>query len=139
MQQTRVAIVEPQALVREGLSLILAAVDDVKVVAQGDAADDVTGIVAMHRPDVLCLAVRLTDGDARDVIASIRELGEPSPVILLLIGRKDAELIDSLRASDGVGVLSKYSTPEVIVRAVRAAGERGRQHAIALSQLMTRG
>lgn len=134
MQTTRVVIVEPQALVREGFSLILSAVDDIHVVAQAGSVSEVVELLAKHNPDVLCLAARLTDGDARDVIASIRDLRGVEPFIILLVGRKDAELVDSLRASDGVAVLSKYSPPETIVAAVREAGARhaatGSQHAV---------
>nr|WP_225751806.1 hypothetical protein [Pseudoclavibacter sp. Marseille-Q3772] len=129
MEQTRVVIAEPQALTREAYSLILSAVDDIQVVAQTDSVTDAIDLIDRHRPDVLCLAVRLTDGDARDVIASIRDLRDPAPFILLFVGRKDAELVDSLRISDGVAVRAKYSPPEAIVRSVREAAARARdQH-----------
>ncbi|MFD2675246.1 response regulator [Gulosibacter bifidus] len=127
MQQTTVVMVEPQPLVREGFSLIISAVEDIRIVAQGASLADAPTLVARHRPDVLCLSVRLTDGDARDVTATIRELREPAPYIVLLTGRKDAPLVDSLRISDGVRVLSKYAPPEEIIETIRQVGHSVRR------------
>ncbi len=122
----RVLIADDQSLVREGLSALLGAEDDLEVV--GTAADGVSAL-AMARevvPDVACLDIRMPGMDG---IAVTRELcgpgAEPSvPVLVLTTFDLDDYVFGALEAGAS-GFLLKDADPHVIARAVRqvAAGQ----------------
>jgi DNA-binding NarL/FixJ family response regulator len=123
----RVLIVDDDALVRAGLSMMLAGADDICVVAEVADGAEVIGAVNEHRPDVVLMDIRMPRMDgltATERLRSRRSDAKPPEVIILTTFDTDDHIVRALRAGAG-GFLLKHTPPTEIVRAIRlvAAGE----------------
>jgi DNA-binding NarL/FixJ family response regulator len=120
----RVLVVDDDALVRAGLSMLLAGAEDIAVV--GEAADGsvVADAVAEHRPDVVLMDIRMPVMDGLAATELLRAQDDAPEVIVLTTFEADDYVLRALRAGAG-GFLLKDTPPGEIVRAVRtvAAGE----------------
>jgi DNA-binding NarL/FixJ family response regulator len=120
----RVAVVDDDALVRAGLSLILGGAADIEIV--GEADDGVAGLDLVKRtvPDVVLMDIRMPHLDGLEATARLMRRSDPPQVIVLTTFDADEYVVRAL--SDGAsGFLLKDTPPEQIVDAVRkvAAGE----------------
>ena len=123
-EQIRVLVVDDDALVRAGLTMLLAGVDDIEIVGEAADGSEVEHAVAEHQPDVVLMDIRMPgmDGLAATEIVRARD---PSPeVIVLTTFDADDHVLSALRAGAS-GFLLKDTSPADIVRAIRtvAAGE----------------
>jgi DNA-binding NarL/FixJ family response regulator len=120
----RVLIVDDDALVRAGLSMMLAGSDDIRVVAEASDGDQVASAVDAYRPDVVLMDIRMPrmDGLAATEALSGRE-GAPQIIVLTTVDADD-HVLRALRAG-AAGFLLKDTPPPEILRAIRlvAAGE----------------
>jgi len=123
-EQVRVLVVDDDALVRAGLSMLLAGAEDIEIV--GDAADgsQVAQAVAEHRPDVVLMDIRMPGMDGLAATELLRAQDGAPEVIVLTTFEADDYVLRALRAGAS-GFLLKDTPPADIVRAVRtvAAGE----------------
>jgi DNA-binding NarL/FixJ family response regulator len=120
----RVLIVDDDALVRVGLSMMLAAPDDLQVVADVADGAEVVASVNEHRPDVVLMDIRMPRMDGLTATELLRSRREPPEVIILTTFDTDDHIIAAMRAGAS-GFLLKHTPPMEIVRAIRlvAAGE----------------
>jgi DNA-binding NarL/FixJ family response regulator len=123
----RVLVVDDDALVRAGLSMMLAGADDISVVAEVADGTEVFGAVNEHRPDVVLMDIRMPRMDgltATERLRSRRSGAKPPEIIILTTFDTDDHVVRALRAGAG-GFLLKHTPPAEIVRAIRlvAAGE----------------
>lgn len=120
----RVLIVDDDALVRAGLSMMLASAGDLEVV--GDVADgaEVVPAVNQHRPDVVLMDIRMPRLDGLAATERLRARREPPEIIILTTFDTDDHILRAMRAGAS-GFLLKHTPPPEIVRAIRqvAAGE----------------
>ncbi|TDC52581.1 response regulator transcription factor [Jiangella ureilytica] len=121
---TRVLIVDDDALVRAGLSMMLAGAPDLEIV--GEAADgaDVPAMVESARPDVVLMDIRMPRVDGLAATQTLRKRAEPPEIVILTTFDTDDHVLRALRAG-ATGFLLKDTPPAEIVTAVRraAAGE----------------
>ncbi len=120
----RVLIVDDDALVRAGLSMILAGSDDVRVVAEAADGAEVPAAVAASAPDVVLMDIRMPGVDGLSATESLRAREEAPQVIVLTTFEAGDDVLRALRAG-AAGFLLKDTPPPEIVRAIRlvAAGE----------------
>jgi len=122
--EIRVLLVDDDALVRAGLSMMLDGADGLVVAGEAGDGDQVPAAVARHRPDVVLMDLRMPRVDG--VTATRRLRGAPSPpeVIVLTTFDADENVLAALRAGAS-GYLLKDSPPAEIAAAVRrvAAGD----------------
>lgn len=120
----RVLIVDDDALVRAGLSMMLANAGDLDVV--GDAADgaEVVAAVNQHRPDVVLMDIRMPRLDGLAATELLRARRDPPEIVILTTFDTDDHIVRAMRAGAS-GFLLKHTPPPEIVRAIRqvAAGE----------------
>ena len=123
-QPIRVLIVDDDALVRAGLSMLLDGADN--IVIAGEAADgsQVPHAVTDHTPDVVLMDIRMPGMDGLAATELLRAQPDPPEVIVLTTFEADDYVLRALRAGAS-GFLLKDTPPADIVRAVRAvaAGE----------------
>ena len=124
---TRVLLADDQELVRAGLDMMLAGVDDVQVV--GQAADGLEAVAQVQacRPDVVLMDVRMPGIDGIEATRRIRAApgdgtDEPPRVVILTTFDLDEYVFEAFRAGAS-GFLLKDAPRERIVEAVRAAAE----------------
>lgn len=120
---TRVLLVEDNELFREALELMLGVVGDVDVVgAVGDGRAAVAACEKL-RPDVVLMDYRLPELDGVAATAAVRGCSDAA-VVVLTATAEEREL-DALRAAGAVACLTKDSSLEEIVGAIRSAASRG--------------
>lgn len=115
----RVLLVDDQAMVRAGFSMILGAADGIEVA--GEAEDGRAAIAAAARlePDVVVMDVRMP---LLDGVAATREIlargGTAPRVLVVTTFDVDEYVYEALRAGAS-GFMLKNAPPEELVRAVR--------------------
>ena len=124
MAAVRVLLVDDDALVRAGLTMMLREFDDLEVAGAVSDGAEVPAAVNTHRPDVVLMDIRMPGVDGLTATESLRARRDPPEVIVLTTFDTDAHVLRALRAGAG-GFLLKHTPPAEIARAVRrvAAGE----------------
>jgi DNA-binding NarL/FixJ family response regulator len=120
----RVLIVDDDALVRAGLSMMLSSAEDLEVVADVADGAEVVGAVNRHRPDVVLMDIRMPRVDGLAATGLLRSRRDPPEIIILTTFDTDDHILRAMRAGAS-GFLLKHTPPPEIVRAIRqvAAGE----------------
>jgi len=120
----RVALVDDDALIREGLRMILEQAGDIEVVATGGDGRQAVRIAREIRPDVMLIDIRMPNLDGIEATRQITAEAEPPRIIILTTFELDEYVFQALRAGAS-GFLLKRTEPERLVDAVRvvAAGE----------------
>ncbi|SFO73054.1 MULTISPECIES: response regulator [Actinomadura] len=120
----RVLIVDDDALVRAGLSMMLDGTGGITVA--GEAADgaEVPAAADAHAPDVVLMDLRMPRVDGITATRRLRARPDPPEVIVLTTFDSDENILHALRAGAS-GFLLKDTPPDQIVHAVRqvAAGD----------------
>jgi DNA-binding NarL/FixJ family response regulator len=112
----RVVVAEDQALMREGLVMVLER-DGAEVVGQAADAPDLLRKVGAHRPDLVVADIRMPPGDADDGLrAALRIRAERPEVAVLLLSQHvqrsyALELVE--QGTVGVGYLLKQRVADV--------------------------
>ncbi|MBE1487401.1 DNA-binding NarL/FixJ family response regulator [Plantactinospora soyae] len=120
----RVLIVDDDALVRAGLSMILGGVPDLRVVGEVSDGAEVLPAVEAYHPDVVLMDIRMPRMDGLAATEALRRTPQPPEVLILTTFDVDEYVLRALRAGAS-GFLLKDTPPAEIVQAIRrvAAGE----------------
>ena len=133
----RVLVVDDHAVVRAGLTAILASAADVTCVGTaGDRASALAQVESLT-PDVVLLDVSMPGGDGVSVTRELRRLGRPVG-ILVLTSFCDPGLVLEVVEAGADGYLLKESSAETILDGVRevAAGRAPVDPVVARSLLV---
>ncbi|MER6314281.1 response regulator transcription factor [Streptomyces sp. NPDC001581] len=117
----RVMVVDDEALVRSGFTMILNASADIDVVA-ATGGGQALAAVARHAPDLVLLDVRMPDVDGLTILARLMELPAPPVVAMLTTFDSDEHIATALR-SGASGFLVKDTDPDELARLVRSLAE----------------
>jgi len=118
-EQIRVLVVDDDALVRAGLTMLLAGADDIEIVGEAANGNEVEPAVAEHQPDVVLMDIRMPGMDGLAATEILRRRDRPPEVIVLTTLDADDHVLRALRAGAS-GFLLKDTPPADIVRAIRA-------------------
>ena len=120
----RVALVDDDVLIREGLRMIIDQSDDLQVVATAGDGEEALRVAREERPDVMLMDVRMPVLDGIEATRRITEAEDAPRVIILTTFELDEYVFEALRAGAS-GFLLKRTDPEQLVAAVRvvAGGE----------------
>ena len=127
----RVAIVEDQTLVREGLKSLLAIAGGIEVVGEASNGAEAQPMLAATRPAVVLLDLRMPVMSGLDLLKALAAKGAPPPTLVLTTFDDDALLLEAIRAG-ARGYLLKDVTLEQLKDAIErlARGERFLQPAV---------
>lgn len=103
------------ALVRGALSLVIAAEEDISVVAELDRGDDLPPVVHAQRPDVAVVDL--------DLVAGARAVGQ-CPLLVLADRRRAGSLHRVLVPGRTVGILGSDVAPQRVVDGIRRLARR---------------
>ncbi|MEU4364147.1 response regulator transcription factor [Promicromonospora sp. NPDC023987] len=118
--ETRIVIVDDDALVRAGLRLMLDGADGISVVGEACDGGDVPRVLDAHPADVVLMDLRMPGVDGIEATRRVRSRPSPPAVVVLTTFDTDAEVVGALRAG-AAGYLLKDMPPARIAAAVRAA------------------
>lgn len=116
----RVVLADDQAVVREGLTLLLGLLPGVEVVAAAADGAEAVDAVRVHRPDVLLVDLRMPRCDGVEATCRVRAEVPDTEVVVLTTYADDTSILAALRAG-ARGYLTKDASAEEIDRALRAA------------------
>ncbi|WP_433441026.1 response regulator [Nonomuraea sp. CA-141351] len=114
----RVLIVDDDALVRAGLTLMLKGAPGLRVVGAVSDGGEVQAAVGEHSPDVVLMDIRMAGIDGIDATSRLRSRQGAPEVIILTTFDADEHVFRALRAGAS-GFLLKDTPPEGIVEAIK--------------------
>ncbi|WP_432514306.1 response regulator [Kineococcus sp. SYSU DK001] len=120
----RVAVVDDQTLVRQGILRLLSLSEEVTVVGEGEDGDQALDLVARGDVDVLLLDLRMPRRDGISVLEALRDSGSEVPVLVLTTFDDDELVLAALRAG-ARGYLLKDVTLEQVLSAIRTLADGG--------------
>jgi DNA-binding NarL/FixJ family response regulator len=115
----RVVVVDDQPVVRSGIARILGPEDGFEIVAECGDGDEVVEAVAMHRPDLVLMDVRMRRMDGVAATRALTDSGAAPPVLVLTTFDDDDALWGALDAG-AAGFVLKDATAEDLIAAARA-------------------
>ena len=119
----RVVIADDQAMVREGLRLILDLQNDIKVVAEAADGHAALRAVAEHRPDVVLMDIRMPGMDGLQATERLLRGGRPGPRVLVLTTFGEDEYLYAAMRAGASGFLLKDSPRAALLHAVRTVAD----------------
>jgi DNA-binding NarL/FixJ family response regulator len=120
----RVAVVDDQTLVRQGIRSLLALSDEIDVVADATDGDEALAVLEAHDVDVLLLDLRMPRRDGIATLDALQARGKHVPVIVLTTFDDDELALNALRAG-ARGYLLKDVTLDQLVGAIRRVAAGG--------------
>jgi len=121
----RVAVVDDQALVRGGFSMVLGYQPDIEVVAEAGNGVEAIEVTRAKRPDVVLMDIRMPEMDGLEATSIIlQEADWPLRVLILTTFDADEYVYKALRAGAS-GFVLKDIPPEDLISAVRAVADGG--------------
>ena len=119
---TRVLIADDQAIVREGLRVLLDAQPDIEVVATAADGAQAIELAHQHRPDVCLLDIRMPVLDGLEATRQLAgdDVAEPLAVVILTTFDDD-ELVHQALEAGARGFLLKDTDTDLLLDAINAA------------------
>ncbi|MEO2097398.1 MAG: response regulator transcription factor, partial [Brachybacterium sp.] len=94
---TRVIVADDQALVREGIRILLE-VAGIEVVAEAEDGAQAVAAIEEHAPEVALMDLRMPRDDGIWALEQLREQGSTVPVLVLTTFDDDQLVLRALRA-----------------------------------------
>lgn len=125
-EAARVVVADDQAVVREGIVMLLGLLPGIEVVGSARDGAEAVALVAELAPDVVLMDLRMPRVDGVEATRRIREDHPATQVVVLTTYADDDSLFPALRAG-ARGYLTKDADGDEIVRAIQdvVAGRAG--------------
>ena len=120
----RVLVVDDHPVVRAGVVAILDDEPDFTIIGDCDSAEDALAMVALGRPDVVVMDVRLPGISGIDACSAITERHPSTRVVILTSFPYDGTMVSAL-ACGASGFVLKQADPTTIRTAVRTVAGGG--------------
>lgn len=117
----RVLIVDDEALVRRGFSLILGTEDGIEIAGEASDGNEAVSEALRLRPDVVLMDIRMPHLDGIEATRRIVD-GHAGRVLIVTTFGDDEYVYDALRAGAG-GFLLKNTPAEQLIDAIRVVAE----------------
>jgi DNA-binding NarL/FixJ family response regulator len=113
-------VVDDHAIVRQGISDVLAADADIEIVALAKSGEEAVGVVADLRPDVVLMDLSMPGMDGVEATRQTMAVA-PGVRVVMLTSFAEPQHVNAALDAGAVGYLLKDAEGEEIVRAVKAA------------------
>ncbi|MFN8001182.1 MAG: response regulator transcription factor [Acidobacteriota bacterium] len=117
-QLIRILLVDDQAIVREGLRMLLENQAGMRVVSEASTCKQALEAVQREQPDVILLDLDLGASMGSDCLTSLLA-ASPQSRILVLTGVCDLSLHQTAIRKGAMGLVQKIEAAEVLVKAIR--------------------
>ena len=118
----KIIICDDQAIVRDGLKMMLGLESDIEVIATAQDGAEAVDLVVEHNPDLVLMDLKMPIMNGIEATRQIRQQHPGIPVLVLTTYDADEWVFDALRAG-AVGYLLKDTPREQLVAAVRGSAE----------------
>lgn len=121
----RVLIADDHAIVRSGLTQIIATTLDITVAGEATRGEEIAGQLEAVSADVLLLDMAMPGLSGVTLIRSLRDAGITLPILVLSM-HNEGQIIDRALRAGANGYVTKGSEPEVLLDGIRlvAGGRR---------------
>jgi DNA-binding NarL/FixJ family response regulator len=120
-----VAVVDDQALVRSGFSMVLNHQKDIRVVAEAGTGVEAVDAARAHRPDVVLMDIRMPEMDGLEATARIVDEHDGAVRVLILTTFEPDEYVYRALRAGASGFVLKDIPPEQLITAVRTVADGG--------------
>ncbi|MCE3556486.1 response regulator transcription factor [Pseudonocardia sp. RS11V-5] len=120
-----VFVLDDHEIVCRGVTALLEATDDIRVVGEARTAAEALVRIPAVRPDVAVLDVRLPDGDGVTVCRQVRAAIDPPPACLMFTSYSDDEVLFGAIRAGAAGYLLKHVSGAEMIDAVRTVAGGG--------------
>jgi two-component system response regulator DevR len=117
----RVMLVDDHEIVRSGITAMLAATDDMCVVAEAESVEQAVREAERTRPDVVVMDIRLVDGSGIEATREIRDR-LPNTKVLMLTSFADDEALYASIMAGAAGYVLKQIKGGDLLRGIRSVG-----------------
>jgi response regulator receiver domain protein len=120
MDMIRVLLADDEPLIRAGLATILQASGSITIVGEVSTGKQAVAEAQRLQPDVICMDIRMPDGDGLEATRLIQQLNPPPAVIVITTFDLDEYVFGALEAG-ACGILLKDSPMDALVEGVQRA------------------
>ncbi len=121
---TSVVIVDDQALLRRGLSLVLETIDGITIVGEASHGQEALAVIAKTHPDVVLTDARMPGMDGVELVRRLAT-DEPDLPVLVLTTFDDSTIVRDALDAGAAGFLLKDTSPKSPGDAIAAVSEGG--------------
>ncbi len=114
----RVLIADDHAIVRSGITALLAQVPDIEVVGEASDGQEAITQAAILRPDVILMDLVMPNVDGIEAIRQIKARQPDSRILVLTSFAADDKVFPAIKAG-ALGYLLKESRPADLIEAIR--------------------
>ncbi len=114
----RILIVDDHALVRRGLTALIASEPDLAVCGEAATCRAALEAIGLHRPDLVIVDLVLGEEDGLDLVKKIKARHPEIPSLVLSMHDESVYAERSLRAG-ALGYVSKLEVTETLLTAIR--------------------
>jgi len=122
----KVLLVDDHAVVREGLKLILARMDENVQIGEASNADDALKLARQNHWNCALVDIAMPGKTGLELLKELKRLRPEMPVLILSMYPEEQYAVRMLRAGAS-GYLNKESAPEQLIGAIRAV-RRGEKY-----------
>lgn len=119
-----VLVVDDHTIFRSGIRRLLLDESDLRVTAEARNATEALEQIRATRFDVVLLDINMEGRSGLDVLASIRAMDHPPPVLVLSMYPEEQYALVAVRAGAG-GYIAKDAEPAELTRAIRLVAGGG--------------
>ncbi len=117
---TSVLIVDDDAMVRTGLSMVLSADPTITIVAEAPGGAEAVTAATRHHPDVVLMDLQMPEMDGVEATRRVRAAVPSAAVLMLTTFHLDTHVLDALQAGAS-GYLLKDVAPQELCHAIHLA------------------
>ena len=120
MDMIRVLLADDEPLIRAGLSTILQASGHITVVGEASTGQQAVTEAQRLHPDVICMDIRMPDGDGLEATRLIQQR-HPTPAVIVITTFDLDEYVFGALEAGACGILLKDSPMDALVEGVQRA------------------
>ena len=120
MDMISVLLADDEPLIRTGLATILQASGSITIVGEVSTGKQAVAEAQRLQPDVICMDIRMPDGDGLEATRLIQQL-DPTPAVIVITTFDLDEYVFGALEAGACGILLKDSPMDALVEGVQRA------------------
>lgn len=120
MDMIRVLLADDEPLICAGLATILQASGSITIVGEVSTGKEAVAEAQRLQPDVICMDIRMPDGDGLEATRLIQQL-DPTPAVIVITTFDLDEYVFGALEAGACGILLKDSPMDALVEGVQRA------------------
>ncbi|MEL7163044.1 MAG: response regulator transcription factor, partial [Bacteroidota bacterium] len=133
----KIVLVDDHDLVRDGIRSLLADEADLDVIGEARNGEEALEVVALLKPDLLILDIRMPRMDGIAAVKSLKQKGSSIPCLMLSMHDSEEYVLQSIKAG-AHGYLLKDASREEFIKAIRTIHHGERYFSGDLSHILVR-